>query len=107
MDAARIRRESMRWYIILALNNARPSELVEHIVQSTMRELFPDTTPMEVRRALDYLASRDLINVRKVATGIWWASLTRHGVDLAEYSIDCEPGIARPEKYWGGYHGET
>ncbi len=24
-----------------------------------------------------------------------------HGTDLAEYTVDCEPGIARPVKYWG------
>ena len=32
--------------------------------------------------------------------GRWFADLTRIGVDLAEYTIPCEPGIARPEKYW-------
>lgn len=105
MDMARVRRESLRWYIILALNNARPSELVEHILQATMRELFPDTTTMEVRRALDYLSVRGLVNLRKAPSGIWWSSLTRHGVDLAEYSVDCDPGIARPEKYWDDTHG--
>ena len=33
---------------------------------------------------------------------MWFADLTRLGVDLAEYTIDCQPGIARPDKYWEG-----
>ena len=30
----------------------------------------------------------------------WTARLTRHGRDFVEYTIDAEPGIARPKKYW-------
>jgi len=30
----------------------------------------------------------------------WTAELTRHGVDVVEYTVECEPGIARPKKYW-------
>ncbi len=107
MDAMRIRRESLRWYIILALNNARPSELVEMVVQMTMRDLFPDVTPIEVRRALDYLENRGLVEIRKAATGVWWSSLTRYGIDMAEYNINCEAGIARPEKYWSDANGQA
>ena len=28
------------------------------------------------------------------------ARLARHGVDVSEYTVDCEPGVARPAKYW-------
>ena len=31
---------------------------------------------------------------------MWFADLTHLGVDIAEYTIDCQAGIARPEKYW-------
>jgi hypothetical protein len=27
------------------------------------------------------------------------AELTRYGVDIVEYTIACEPGIARPKKW--------
>jgi len=99
-EHAKIRRETLRWYLLLALGNARPEDLAEEIVQSTMRAIYPDATPVEVRRELDYLAGRDLVALRKEPSGRWWSRLTRHGMDLVEYTIDCEPGIARPTKYW-------
>lgn len=101
MDSAKIRRESLRWYLILALYNARPEELSEQPIQMTMQSIYPDVTPMEVRKELDYLADRELVQLRKEPSGRWWGSLTRFGVDIAEYTVDIEPGIARPTKYWG------
>ncbi|MBS1186716.1 MAG: hypothetical protein H6R04_734 [Burkholderiaceae bacterium] len=101
IDPAKIRRESLRWYLILALNNARPNELVEDVIQQTMQSIYPDVTPIEVRKELDYLADRELVKLRKEPSGRWWADLTRYGVDIAEYTIACDPGIARPAKYWG------
>ena len=32
--------------------------------------------------------------------GAWFADLTRHGIDLAEYTVDCDPGISRPTRFW-------
>ena len=101
LDTAKIRRESLRWYLILALYNARPEELCEEIIQGTMRAIYPDVSPMEVRQQLDYLADRELVKLRKEPSGRWWGDLTRFGTDLAEYTVDCDPGIARPVKYWG------
>jgi len=31
----------------------------------------------------------------------WRAKLTRIGTDGGEYTAPCDPGIARPAKYWG------
>lgn len=101
IDTAKIRRETIRWYLILALYNARPEEIVEDVLQMTMQSIYPDATPIEVRKELDYLADRKLVSLRKEPSGRWWADLTRYGVDIAEYTIDCDPGIARPKKYWG------
>ncbi|RQY11157.1 hypothetical protein [Burkholderia stagnalis] len=100
IDHAKVRRESLRWYLILALYNARPEEVVEDVIQMTMRSIFTDITALEVRKELDYLADRVLVKLRKEPSGRWWGDLTRYGVDIAEYTIDCEPGIARPAKYW-------
>ena len=102
IDTAKIRRENLRWYLLLALYNARPEELCEEIIQGTMRAIIQDVTPMEVRQQLDYLADRELVKLRKEPSGRWWGDLTRFGTDLAEYTVDCEPGIARPNKYWAG-----
>lgn len=99
-DQVRVRREALRWLIILTLNNARPIGSFEGPVLFVAQAEYPDATLMEVRRELDYLAGRDLVRLDKQPSGKWFSELTRHGVDLAEYTIVCEPGIARPAKYW-------
>lgn len=99
IDQEKVRRESMRWYIILTLYNARPNYAWEELVLTTMHALYPDATQREVRLGLDYLSDRELVNLTKEPSGRWFADLTRHGVDLAEYTVDVDPGIARPAKY--------
>lgn len=100
IDQAKVRRESLRWLILLTLNNARPLGAYEGPILAVAQSEYPDATPLELRRELDYLAGRHLVDVRKEPAGRWFADLTRHGTDMAEYTIDCEPGIARPAKYW-------
>lgn len=100
IDQAKIRREALRWLILLTLNNARPIGAYEGPVLSVAQSEYPDATPLELRRELDYLSDRELINLTKEPSGRWFADLTRHGIDVAEYTVDVEPGIARPAKYW-------
>ena len=100
IDTAKIRRESMRWLVLLTLNNARPIGAYEGPILSVAQSEYPDATAMELRRELDYLEDRKLIILRKEPSGRWFADLTRYGTDIAEYTIDCAPGIARPAKYW-------
>lgn len=102
IDHSKVRRESMRWYILLTLNNARPNDTNENLVLQTVQGIFPDATALEVRKELDYLSSRLLVEVKKEPSGIWYADLTALGVDVAEYTVDVHPGIARPPKYWAG-----
>lgn len=100
VDHAKVRRESMRWNLINTLNKARPYTSNEQFLLEVMRAIYQDATALEIRRELDYLADRDLVELNKTPSGAWFADLTRYGVDIAEYTIDCEPGIARPVKYW-------
>lgn len=102
IDHLKVRRESLRWLIVLTLNNARPCGAQESPILSVAQSIYPDASPLELRRELDYLHDRGLVQVSKAPNGIWHAELTRYGVDLAEYTVDCEPGIARPTKYWAG-----
>ncbi len=99
MDQDKQRREFGRWLMLLALNNARPIGAWEEILLSIMRAMWPDATAREVRLALDYLDDRKLIRLEKKPDGRWFADLNRYGVDVVEYTVPCEPGIARPEKY--------
>ena len=100
IDHARVRREALRWLIVLTLNHARPIGAYEGLVLSVAQSEYPDATPLELRRVLDYLSDRELVKLVKEPSGRWHADLTRYGVDVAEYTVDCEPGIARPAKYW-------
>jgi hypothetical protein len=100
IDVAKVRRENLRWLILLTLNNARPVGAYEMPILGVAQSEYPDTTPIELRRELDYLNDRHLVSLRKEPSGRWFSELTRHGVDIAEYTVDCEPGIARPVKYW-------
>lgn len=100
VDMDKVRRESIRWTIILTCNNGRPTYLYEEVVLAVVQAVYPDATALEVRRELDYLHDRRLVELVKEPGGRWRAELTRYGVDVAEYTVDCEPGIARPVKYW-------
>ncbi len=100
MDMDKSRREAIRWMLLLALNRSRPFAVRELWLLTTVQGEFPDSSSLEVRREIEYLAMRRLVDIRKKPDGPWEIELTRYGVDIAEYTIDCEPGIARPQKYW-------
>jgi len=55
-------------------------------------------TVMDVRRELDYLCERGLAEINKNRP-VWFAKASWHGIDFVEYTVDCFPGIARPEKW--------
>jgi hypothetical protein len=99
-DMAKIRRENIRWQILLTLNNARPNGCFESVILSVVQAEYPDATLLEIRKESDYLAERDLIEINKRPDGKWHGKLIRYGVDVVEYTVDVEPGIARPEKYF-------
>lgn len=101
-DLQKARREQMRWIILLTLQNSRPVEIHEAVVLQVLQGIYADATALEVRREMDYLADRGLVCLNKRPEGVWLADLTRHGVDVVEYTVDVEPGIARPAKYWAG-----
>ena len=100
VDVAKTRREGIRWLILLALNHARPLGHGDAPVLSVVQSMYTDSTLQEIRKELDYLALRELVNLDKQPHGHWHCTLTRAGIDVAEYSVPCEPGIARPAKYW-------
>jgi len=100
-DPEKSHRETLRWLILLTLNAARPLGAGELLLLNTVRQAIPDSTARALRLELDYLAERDLIHLEGRNTPQWRAKLTRYGTDVAEYTLECDPGIARPQKYWG------
>ena len=100
IDHAKLRREALRWLILLTLNNARPIGAYEGLILVVAQSEYPDCTALELRREMDYLGDRKLVELKKEPGGRWHAELTFEGVDVAEYTVDVHPGIARPAKYW-------
>lgn len=100
IDMDKVRREQLRWVLLLALNNARPYGAAEVVLLATAQGVYPDATALEIRRELAYLEDRRLIEIERTPSGPWRAELTRYGVDIVEYTVECLPGIARPAKYW-------
>ena len=100
IDLKKARREDVRWYLLDALNRGRPIGAPETMLHTTLCGIAPDITQMEIRRELDYLVARDLVEIEGRDTPVWFAKLNRRGIDITEYTVDCHPGIARPPKYW-------
>ena len=100
MDLEKNRREVLRWRILQTLNVGRPYPIGEDLLLSTIAGKDMPLTPMELRRELEYLEHRQLIQISEKCGPVWSAELNRYGIDVVEYTIDCDPGIARPKKYW-------
>lgn len=98
-DLDKARRETNRWLILQCLDCARPLGAGETLLLSALTDTV-QITQLEMRRELDYLGERELVELSGRNGPHWHAKLTRHGVDIVEYTVDMEPGIARPQKYW-------
>lgn len=96
LRAQRQRREFMRWILLLTMELSRPAPATLSMLHGVVMGEYPDATDLEVRRELDYLRERDLVEVHTDPIGQVRASLQRHGIDIVQYTVDCEPGIARP-----------
>lgn len=105
VDFQKNRRESLRWYLLLTLHNGGYLGCSEPLMHSTVSEIVVGVTAGEIRRELDYLEHRGLLEIRGRDRPAWIATLTRNGTDIVEYTVPCDPGIARPPKYWGNTEG--
>ncbi len=95
------RLESGRWEMLRVMHVAGHLGATETMMLSTLRAMWMQTTREWIRDQLAYLEDRKLVKVERHEIKEWCSTLTRHGVDVATYTVDCEPGISRPRKYWG------
>lgn len=100
LDMERARREHIRWIVLDALNHGRPYEVAEPLILSAIQGVPIQCTALDLRREIAYLEQRGLVEIKRLEGAPWTAELTRAGIDVAEYAIPVEPGIARPKKYW-------
>lgn len=99
IDLETAMREEARWRILRCLDAGRPLPVSETIIYRVLGDINLQITPHGVRRELDYLEERELIRVSDKETPTWSAELTRTGIDVVEYTVPCDPGIARPKKW--------
>ena len=90
------RREAMRWHLLSATNVSRPVGIYTEALLPIIQSVYPDATHQEVRRELDYLEERELCKIHRDPMDRWFVDLSRCGIDYVEYTIDAQPGIARP-----------
>jgi hypothetical protein len=101
VDIDKAQREEARWRILRALDAGRPHPVSETIILRALQDISLPITPHGLRRELDYLEARELIEIAgRDQEPVWLAALTRIGVDVVEYTVDCDPGVARPKKWY-------
>lgn len=98
MDLEKMQREEGRWRVLVTLNAGRPRPVPESLVLRVLSDVALPFTAASLRRELDYLESRGLIEITGRDSGVWMCELTHLGVDVVEYTVPCNPGIARPER---------
>jgi hypothetical protein len=101
IDLEKTKRETLRWLIMVTLNAARPFGTTEPVILSAVETVIPGVTQLEIRRELEYLENRQLVEISgRGLQPSWQSKLTHHGIDVVEYTVECYPGIGRPQKWW-------
>ena len=90
------RRGAMRWHLLAAINLSRPQGMYTTGLLPIIQSVYPDATELEIRRELDYLEERKLVKIERDPLDRWMVDLARYGIDVVEYTVDCDPGISRP-----------
>jgi hypothetical protein len=98
IDLERAQREEARWRILRVLDIGRPRGLAESVIWRTLNDIELPITPQGVRRELHYLRGRGLVTISGEDAETLIAALTREGIDVVEYTVACQSGIARPPK---------
>ena len=95
VQIAHARRGAMRWHLLAAINLSRPTGMYTGGLLPIIQSVYPDATEHELRRELDYLEERELVHIAKDPLDRWMVELARYGIDVAEYTVDCDAGISR------------
>lgn len=98
IDIEKHQREDARWRILRILDVGRPYPLTEQLILRALGDAKLPVTLQGLRREMDYLSDKGLIEIEGRETDAWSASLTGTGVDVVEYTIPSPPGISRPPR---------
>lgn len=97
IDLMKALREELRWRILTTTNIAG-GKIGETLLLSVVHDMKLDVSQAMLRKELSYLAARELLACSGQEHEVWDVTLTRHGIDVVEYTVPVEPGIARPPK---------
>ena len=70
----------------------------ETMIREVLVAGYLGVTKRWIRDQLAYLESRKLIALEHSEVEPWRATLTRHGSDIVDCQVACEPGIRRPAR---------
>ena len=90
------RREDIGWHVLSAVDLSRPVGIYTEALLPIVQSVYPDATHQEIRRELDYLEAREMVSIARDPMDRWVVDLTRTGIEFVEYTIDAQPGVARP-----------
>lgn len=101
IDLEKAKREQTRWIILQTTHISGAAGTNESTIGIVLQNTKLWAGQDRLRRELDYLEERELISIEgRDLTPDWGVKLTRAGYDVVEYTVEVEPGIARPAKYW-------
>ena len=100
VDIEKAQREETRWRVLRALDAGRPLAVAETVILRALSDASLSISPSVLRRELDYLRGKGLIDLSGEDGPVWAAALSGDGVDVVEYATAAPAGIARPTKYW-------
>ena len=86
----------IRWDIIRTLRVGGHLGATERMIKDVLIAGYIEVSDHFIRDQITYLEKRKLIDVSRSEIEPWRLTLTRHGYDIADYQVDCEPGIHRP-----------
>ena len=96
IDAAML--PGARWDILRTLRVGGHLGATETMIRDVLIAGYLGVTKLWIRDQLAYLETRKLIAIDRSEVEPWRATLTRHGYDVADYQVPCEPGIRRPPR---------
>ena len=88
----------LRWAILRTAMVGGHIGCTDRMALDVVRAGYLGVELREVRDEIAYLADRRLVAVRRSDSAPWRLTLTRHGRDLVDYTVDCQAGIARPPR---------
>ena len=88
----------LRWTILRTVMVGGHIGATDTMVLHAAHAEYIGITRTNLRDELAYLEARKLVALERSEVAAWRITLTRHGRDVVDYTVACEPGIRRPPR---------